>query len=138
MDAFISHASKNAVQADNVRDYLEAGGLTVWIDRGKIALGALLKNQLQTAIQDSRVVVLLWSKAAAESRWVQAEVLTAFHRQRFIVPCVLDDTPLPVFLSQALYLKVGRGKGEWVERLCRAVRESPKGANPLPPRMASQ
>ncbi len=138
MDTFISHASKNAAQAIRVRETLEANGLTVWIDQAQIALGALLKNQLQTAIQDCRTLVLLWSKAAAKSRWVTAEILAAFHRQRFIVPCVLDDTPLPVFLAQALYLKVGRGKGDWMERLCKAVRESPNAANPLPPRMSSK
>jgi hypothetical protein len=135
MDAFISHASKNAATAKRVEDCLVADGLRVWIDHDKLALGALLKSTLQQAIQDCRVLVLLWSKAAAESRWVAAEALTAFHRDRFIIPCVLDDTPLPVFLAQALHLKIDRGKGS-MERLCRAVREAPKSANPLPPRMA--
>jgi len=49
-----------------------------------------LGNELLQAIEASRVVVLLWSEAAANSRWVATEVLTSFHLNRFILPCVLD------------------------------------------------
>jgi len=36
--------------------------------------------------------VLVWSKAAAASRWVAAEILTAFYlpMRRFVIPCVVE------------------------------------------------
>ena len=97
MDAFISHASKDTPMAVQIEEALEDDGLQVWLDHSEIRLGALLRRELQTAIKNSHILILLWSKAAAKSRWVAAEVLTAFHLDRFIVACVYDNTPLPYF-----------------------------------------
>ncbi len=138
MDAFISHASKDATLAVRIEELLEEDGLKVWLDHSEIRLGVLLRKELQTAIKNSRVLILLWSKAAAKSRWVAAEVLTAFHLNRFIVACVHDNTRLPYFLQNTIYLNLQRRKTDWVERLRRAVRESPDVANEVPAMMSSQ
>jgi hypothetical protein len=138
MDAFISHASKDADLAAQIEEFLEGDGLKVWLDRSEIRLGILLRKELQSAIQNSRVLILLWSKAAARSRWVAAEVLTAFHLNRFIVACACDNAPLPYFLQNTIYLNVQPRKTDWAERLRRAVRESPDAANEVPAVMSSQ
>ena len=57
-----------------------------------------------TAIRNSRAMVLVWSEPASRSRWVSAEILTAFHMDRYILPCVTDDTPLPQFFGHPVYL----------------------------------
>jgi tetratricopeptide (TPR) repeat protein len=138
MDAFISHASKDAALAMRIEELLKEDGLKVWLDHAEIRLGVLLRKELQTAIQNSRILILLWSKAAAQSRWVAAEVLTAFHLNRFIVGCVRDNTHLPYFLQNTIYLNLRRRKSAWVEPLRRAVRESPDAANEVPTVMSSQ
>src|SRR6185503_11819989 len=138
MDAFISHASKDATMATRIEELLEEDELKVWLDQSEIRLGVLLRKELQTAIKKSRVLLLLWSKAAAKSRWVAAEVVTAFHLNRFIVACVLDGTQLPYFLQNTIYLNLKPGKKNWADRLRRAVRESPKAANEVPILMSSQ
>jgi hypothetical protein len=122
MDTFISHASKDAPMAVKIEAALETDGLQVWLDHSEIRLGTLLRNELQTAIQNSHSLILLWSKAAAKSRWVAAEVLTAFHLDRFIVACVSDDAPLPYFLQNTIYLHLQGGKADWVDPLRRAIR----------------
>ena len=68
MDAFVSHASKDATVADRIEALLEEDGLKVWLDKSEIRLGVLLRKELQTAIKKSRVLILLWSKVAAKSR----------------------------------------------------------------------
>jgi tetratricopeptide (TPR) repeat protein len=138
MDAFISHASKDATVAARIEELLEEDGLNVWLDHSEIRLGVLLRKELQTAIRNSRVLILLWSKVAAKSRWIAAEVLTAFHLNRFIVACVLDGTRLPYFLQNTIYLSLQPRKTDWVDRLRRAVRESPGTANEVPTLMSSQ
>lgn len=138
MDAFISHSSDNATLAARVEHLLEAHGLKVWLDRSEIRAGRLLRKELQAAIRDSRVVVLLWSKAAAKSRWVAAEGLTAFHLNRFVVACACDKTPLPYFLQNTIYLNLEPRKTGWVEYLRRAIREAPEAANEVPTKMGSQ
>jgi tetratricopeptide (TPR) repeat protein len=138
MDVFISHASKDAALAMRIENYLEENGLTVWLDHSEIRLGVLLRKELETAIKYSQVLILLWSEASAKSRWVKAEVLTAFHRNKFILAIARDSAPLPYFLQNTIYLNLRSRNSDWMERLCRAVRESPDKANDLLPMMSSQ
>ena len=88
MNAFISHASKDVALAARLEELLEEDGLKVWLDHSEIRLGVLLRKELQTAIKNSRVFILLWSKAAAKSR---VAVLTAFHLNRFIAEALGSD-----------------------------------------------
>jgi hypothetical protein len=116
-----------------VKAALEAGGHQVWLDRSDIRCGVLLREELHQAIQKSSAVILLWSKAAAQSRWVTTEILTAFHLDRFIVPCALDPTPLPQFLGADVYLDFRKKRADGLRQLCARIGEVPKHANPLPP-----
>ena len=131
-DAFISHSSANAAEAARVERALESDGLTVWVDLSQIRAGRLLRNELRAALSDSRAVVLLWSKAAAKSRWVAAEILTAFHMDRFVIACACDKTPLPYFLQSTIYLRLEPRKTGWKEYLRRAIRQAPDAANQVP------
>jgi TIR domain len=138
MDAFLSHSSVNTTEARRVERTLRAAGLKVWFDRSTIRLGFLLRKELQQGIQASRVLVLLWSKAASGSPWVKAELLTAFHRNRFILPCLLDPTPLPQFLRGPVALDLRRTGSSPSRELVRAIREAPRRANELLPLMRAQ
>lgn len=138
MDAFISHASSNRSVASRLEQALERKGLRVWLDDAEIRLGVLLGKELQDSIRASRVLLLLWSAHAASSRWVTSEWLTAFHMDRFIVPCVLDDTPLPQCLQNIVFLRVRRITVPVVDELVRNVREAPAGSNRLTPPMRSE
>lgn len=138
MDAFISHSSADAALAGRVERALERDGQTAWLDKTEIRVGSLLRDELQSSIEGSRAVILLWSKAAARSRWVAAEVLTAFHLGRFIIPCVLDAARLPQFLESTVYLDFRRNPRAQIKTLLRAVREAPREANELLPVMSAQ
>jgi tetratricopeptide (TPR) repeat protein len=138
IDAFISHSSANRTTAVRIEEALEADGLAVWLDDSEIQLGVLLGEELQASIRGARVLILLWSAAAAESRWVASEWLTAYHVHRFIIPCSLDKTPLPQCLQNSVRLKFRRVTAVVVEDLARADRESPRGSNRLAPAMSAQ
>lgn len=129
MDVFISHSSRNRAIAARIEAGLTAAGLEVWLDDTDIAAGALLRNELQTSISQCRVLVLLWSEPAAQSRWIQSEWLMAFHLDRFIIPCTVDDAALPQCLQPAVFLPVGRASKAMVDRLARGVREAPDSRN---------
>jgi len=138
MTAFISHSSHEAALATHVEQVLEARGLQVWLDRSEIRPGRLLRAELHESIRKSRALILLWSKAAAKSRWVAAEILTAFHLGRFIIACACDQAPLPYFLQSTIYLNLQPQKTDWTEQLQRAIRNAPDAANQVLPKMASQ
>jgi hypothetical protein len=130
----ICAASASAAMVTRIERALTAAGLPVWIDKSELSAGALWRRELNDAIRASRAMVLVWSQAAARSRWVSLEILTAFHLDRFIVPCIIDATPLPEFLQQTVHLDL-RGNGdEGIQRLIRAATEAPARRNtPSPP-----
>src|SRR2546423_5343848 len=138
MDVFISHSSADSETARRVEQALRRSRLKVWLDSSKIRVGSLLRDELQSAIEGSRVVVLLWSKAAARSRWVAAEVLTAFHTGRFIITCSLDAAAPPTFLENDVRVDFRKGVQEQLKTLRRAVREAPDSPNELQPVMSAQ
>lgn len=138
MDAFISHSSKNHALAAKVAAGLAAAGLDAWLDDTDITLGALLRAQLQAAIARCRVLILLWSKSASGSRWINAEWLTAYHLDTFIVPCTLDDTALPQCLRATITLPIARLSATALKKLVRAVRNAPASRNALGPPMRSE
>jgi TIR domain len=128
-DVFLSHSSANVAVARRVEKALERRGLAVWLDRSEIQPGVLLRDELQASIRASRLALLLWSAAAARSRWIAAELLTAFHEDRFVVPCVLDDTALPYFLDNAIFLDFRK---RVPPDLAAQIARAPKGRNDVP------
>jgi len=137
-DLFVSHSSRDARFVQGLARGLRKARLEAWVDTTEMRFGGLLRNELQQAIGDSRVLMLVWSAAAAKSRWVWSEIFTAFHLGRFIVPCALDAAPLPAFLRTTAYLARRREKKKLGDSLVRAVRAAPDHANQVPALMASQ
>ena len=126
---FISHASANLAVARQIEQCLNEAGFDPWLDVSDIRVGALLGKELQQAIGQCVAMVLVWSKPASASRWVGAEILTAFHMDRFIIPCVVSATGLPAFLSRSVYLDLRKGRKAALSRLGDQVRRAPGTRN---------
>ena len=61
-------------------------------------------------------VVLVWSKNAARSKWVRAELGASIYRRVAdgtvrVVPVMLDDTPLPALVADSLGFRVNEPRG---------------------------
>jgi TIR domain len=138
VDAFISHSSKNRAAARRLEKLLESEGLDVWLDDSEIRLGVLLDSELQGSIRQCRTFVLLWSKPAAASRWVNSEWLTAFHLDRLILPWVLDETRLPQCLQNSVYLSLPRVGQEEAKRLARQIGDAGDSATQVAPLMRAE
>jgi tetratricopeptide (TPR) repeat protein len=137
-DAFLSHASQQASLAQEIIAGLRQSGLTVWIDDSDVQFGSPLRRNLQQGILGSRCLVLLWSEAALASRWVMMEILTAYHNNRYIVPCVIDATSLPQFLQNVSFLAWPRDQAQMGAKLAQAIRQAPAAHNETPLVMASK
>ena len=121
-DAFISHSGKDTAQAETIEAGL--GAKRVWLDRSEIRLGALLGRELLANIRASRGLVLVWSKHAAQSPWVQSEWIAAANLGKPIVPVRLDKTPLPQSLGNTLWRQGGGASLEgFVDELARTIRD---------------
>lgn len=98
LDAFLSHSSKDKPLASRLVGDIEAAGFSVWFDRDNLRGGDPLIEELQDALSRSKRLILLWSKAASKSEWVDAEWQAAYYLKKKIIPCLLDSAPLRPFL----------------------------------------
>lgn len=73
--------------------------LAIWRDQEKIYGGQKWPKVLGEAIADQDVFLLAWSKNSAASHFVEFEWCTAIALKKTIVPCLLDSTTLPSFLT---------------------------------------
>jgi hypothetical protein len=96
---FLSYSRKDASLVDQLEAALRAHGHTVWRDVESIRGGANWPKAMGEAIAAHDFVVLAWSQHTATSHFVEFEWSTAVALRKTIVPCLLDDTPLPPSLA---------------------------------------
>jgi tetratricopeptide (TPR) repeat protein len=101
-DVFMSYAHENKKIADRIKQDLIGNKISVWIDQGELLAGQLLVGKIQVAIKKTTNFVLLWSRKASRSRWVNSEWNAAWHLEKNIIPCTLDKEPVPPFLLGVL------------------------------------
>lgn len=93
-DIFISYSSTDRQTVEFIADGFERQNWRVWWDR-RIAAGEYFDEEIEQALDASAVVILLWSKTAADSPWVRAEAEEAASRS-ILIPARLDRTKLPL------------------------------------------
>ena len=69
--------------------------ISVWRDQEKIYGGQKWPKVLGEKIGEQDLFLLAWSKAAADSHFVEFEWNTAIALKKTIIPCLLDSTTLP-------------------------------------------
>jgi hypothetical protein len=99
----------NRLWVVNLYDLLRQQGHRVFIDQNVLKAGDPLISRLQSALNSSQAGILIWSKATADSDWVEREyqVLETLVTQKKgfqFVPVALDGSQLPVFASTRIYL----------------------------------
>ncbi len=129
--AWIARAAEDYHVAAQLAEVLKRQRLRIGFDGTGSDGRALLSRERRVAIGQSRVLILLWSMAASQSRAVNVAWLAAFYEDRFIVPCVLDLVPLPPCLQTTVFLDLRRSHPTTSERLISAVKGAPNAANPI-------
>lgn len=101
---FISYHGKDVRSAENLKNKLEAEGISVWSDKRDLAYGEHEKNIRQTISKDCRVFIPLISENLLEQpehyarrvEWSMAEKINEtipFTNLQFdIIPCIVDDS----------------------------------------------
>ena len=91
--AYVLYSRQDSEAAQQVAQTLRAYGVEVWLDAESLS-GDDWQSQLIRGIQDSDIVVLLWSENAAKSSYFQRELQIAHRYQKPLAPVLLDKTPL--------------------------------------------
>ena len=91
-DVFISYKRADTEWAERISGALRDAGISCWWDTSLVA-GEHFNQAIDRELRGSRCVVVIWSHAASESRWVQAEALQGFERG-ILVATQLEDVTL--------------------------------------------
>jgi hypothetical protein len=94
-EIFISYSRRDAAIVQALESALAARGMSVWVDKSGIQEGSAYDTQIEEAIMQTRVVVVLWSKNSVRSQWVRAEAAYALSKQK-LLPISIDNTDPPL------------------------------------------
>src|SRR6185312_14391296 len=90
-DVFISYSSRDKPAADAVCATLEGRGIRCWIAPRDILPGTEWGASIVSAIDSSKVMVLVFSASANASQQVRREVERAVNKGLIIVPLRIED-----------------------------------------------
>lgn len=116
-DVFLSYKREDKEIMAKVRDALRADGIIVWTDES-IAVAddhRTYSAAIDKALNDSKSVILLASKASQGSEYVLGEIETAKSLGLPIFPVIIKDTPneaLPLEYRRAQYFDAREAKLE--------------------------
>lgn len=89
-DIFISYSRNDRARVSELANCLEARGWDVWWDP-EIPVGQSYRKVISKALDETRCVVVVWSKSSIESDWVLAEAGAGKDRN-ILVPISIDGT----------------------------------------------
>ncbi|MEM7250218.1 MAG: toll/interleukin-1 receptor domain-containing protein [Pseudomonadota bacterium] len=99
MKLFLSHSWRDKTFADRLVNDLD-GVADIWFDSRKTKPGEFIDASVREGLDETDVVVCVWSGDANDSNWVNHETQYALDCGIPVLVCRLDDTPLPVGWSQ--------------------------------------
>jgi len=129
---FISHAWEDKALVRRLEAELKAAGAETWVDHSGVHGGDNLPKRISDALTWCDTVLLVWSEAASKSHWVELEWTNALSLRKTIIPCRVDQTPLPALLANVLYVDC-RDFAKGFTQLQQALHLDPSATKPEPP-----
>jgi hypothetical protein len=126
-DVFISYAQRDAAMADRLRAMLEDSGLTCWIAPRDIVPGVTWADAIVEALAQSKVMILVFSQNANESRQLARELDQADRERVPVVPLRIQNVEpaggMEYYLGNTHWLDAYVGSlDDHRERILQAVR----------------
>ena len=104
MLCFLSHNKADKAVTRNIGAHLTLVGMDVWFDEWELQAGDSIPGKLNSGLAAFDAFILVWSANAQRSNWVLQELSSAIMRSirdntAKIIPCLLDETPLPTLIA---------------------------------------
>ena len=124
-DVFISYSRADGKIADEICKAFEGAGIGYWIDREGIISGDAFPAVIVNAISESKITVFISSVNSNKSKYAVKEVITAFNREKHIIPFRIDTEPysqkLELHLCDLDHVEYWREKESAIQKLVKDV-----------------
>ena len=112
-DVFISYSSKNVDLALEISEDLEEAGINTYLSQVSIQAGTEWKPDIRDALQRSKIILPILTRAAVESRWVIGETFAMWALGKPIIPARagVEQEDLPEYLRDFQSIDIMTRKG---------------------------
>ena len=122
MAVFISYNRSDAAFVDWLARSLVQRRHNIWIDRWELSIGDLLITKIQNALTESDAILIVLSKNSVASEWCKKELNSGLLRELeekrvLVLPCVIDDCEIPLFLREKLYADFRKNPAEALDQV---------------------
>lgn len=117
MPIFISHSHQDKEFVDKLAKMLVLAKHHVWVDRWELKLGDSLTSRIQESLTTSSAILVILSKNSVASDWCKRELNAGLVREleeknTIVMPVVIDDCTIPLFLKDKLYANFNKDPDE--------------------------
>jgi len=122
MSIVISYSHEDSDFVDELGANLFKNRVPVWIDRWELRVGDSLIRRIEEAIQNADALIVVLSKTSVESEWCTKELTSGLvmeleAKSVFVLPVVIDDCEIPLFLKDKLYADFRKDKDKALQLL---------------------
>lgn len=126
MNIFISYSHEDHGYATLIEQQLARAGHTVWQDSKKVRAGDNILTKINEGMKAADALIVIVSKNSLNSKWVMNEFSAlAFgdisNNRRRIIPVLIDNSSIPSYLSNYLYLDFSTSVDSGLQRLLAAL-----------------
>ena len=93
-DVFISYTTAEKNEALQVKNVIETNGYSCWMAPESIPGGSSYGKEIEAALRNCKLVVVILSEKAQESIWIEKEISTALGYKKIVVPFHIDESDL--------------------------------------------
>ncbi|HLJ19019.1 MAG TPA: toll/interleukin-1 receptor domain-containing protein, partial [Stellaceae bacterium] len=101
-EVFVSYARSDKERVLELAGKLRAAGVSLWLDTSGLDAAALWGEQIVNALESAKVLLLMVTESAVESKNVAREVMLVSERNGNILPVHLEPTAIPPSLKYQL------------------------------------
>lgn len=126
MRVFISHSHQDKPTVELIVNRLKQAGHEVWVDHLKLKPGDNISRKIQDGIASADAFLVVVSANSLTSKWVLQEFSSLAlselsKREPKIIPILLDDSAVPSYLSNYLYIDLSRDIAVGLDALVRSL-----------------
>ncbi|MEM1149836.1 MAG: toll/interleukin-1 receptor domain-containing protein [Pseudomonadota bacterium] len=126
MPIFISYNHSDKDTAEALARILVQAKQNVWIDQWELNAGDSLIEKIEDALGGADAILVLLSKNSTQSEWCKKELRSGLVRELeeksvLVIPIVLDDCEIPLFLREKLWIDFRKDRDEQLKLLLRSL-----------------